>query len=153
MGRDVETEEATRIGPAGRIAAGLLLAVLGLISCLFAGLGFSDSLSSNTAGRVVLVSVFGAIGLGCFALAVRLVFNRPRRDGGLMSPFALRLTAMFFFGIPVISLATGAWRNNHLGLTWVLVMGVIYFSWGVALLRLASTRSRTSRSRSDRTQR
>lgn len=149
----METEESSRIGPAGRIAAGLLLAVLGLISCLFAGLGFSDSLSSNTAGRVVLVTVFGAIGLGCLAMAGRLVFNRPKRDGGLMSPFALRLTAMFFFGIPVISLATGAWRNNHLGLPSVLVLAVIYCSWAVALWRLASTRSRTSRSPSEKTQR
>ena len=58
-----------------------------------------------------------------------------------MGPVALRATALFFIGLPLLSLATGAWKNNHIPFLFVLAQAALYVSWGGALWTLASVRS------------
>lgn len=141
--RSTDPETAETMGRFGRVAAGILFAVLGVISMLSAGVGLTDSFSANPRGRVVFVAVFTLLGVVCSWFAYRLLLDRPRRDGGLMGPVALRATALFFIGLPILSLATGAWKNNHIPFLLVLAQAALYVSWGAALWRLASVRSAT----------
>lgn len=129
------------MGRFARIAAGILFAALGVISMLSASVGLTDSFSANPRGRVVFVAVFTLVGIICSWFAYRLLLNHPRRDGGLMGPLALRATALFFIGLPILSLGTGAWKNNHIPFLVVLAQAALYVSWGAALWKLASVRS------------
>lgn len=134
------------IGRRGQIAAGVLFALLALTACATAVVATTESFASKPEGRLVAVVFFGAIGVVCSWFAIRLLLNQPRPDGGLMPPLGLRATAAFFMVLPVVSLATGAWRNNSIPLPLVLAQSVLHWSWGVALLRLAVRRDRRSSS-------
>lgn len=66
-----------------------------------------------------------------------------------MGPIALRGTAAFFIGLPILSLATGAWKDNHIPFAVVLAQAALYISWGAALWRLASVRAAGARRESE----
>ena len=71
----------------------------------------------------------------------RLITLRPRPEGGLLSARVLRGAALFFLAVPVISLATGAWRQMNLPWPLFAFEAVLYLLIGRKLWRSAQSRS------------
>ena len=133
----VHKSEEESLGGCGRTAAGGLFLLLGLISAA------SSLASASVAERSqqIYASLLAAlISLACLLWAYRLLFDRPRKDGGLLSPITLRVFAVIYVGLPIASLATGAWRDNHIHPLFLVPQGLLYFAWGLALWRLATRR-------------
>ncbi len=135
--------------PISRILAGLMFLILGIISLLsaFAAATTAD-LSAKVWAQFVLAAVGGWLGASCLLFSYRLLLNRPRHDGGLLSPMSLRIGAAFFVGLPLASLATGAWKNNFT-FPWVLLPMIGYIVCGVSMWTLARIRSRQLQDRSE----
>ncbi len=87
---------------------------------------------------VALVSV--AISMILLFLATRLLFRRPRRDGGLLPPWALRLAASCFIALPIAALLAGQASHPRIGWFQLLVQGGIYLLVGARLFQLARAR-------------
>lgn len=76
----------------------------------------------------------------CLSTSWRLIANRSRPDGGLVSPLFLRGAAILFVAMPVFSLATGSWRTVRLNPAFVAFQTVLYIAMAITLVRLARRR-------------
>jgi hypothetical protein len=131
-----------RVGKFGRILAGsglLLLGVIAALSALVAGIQVLES--PRLVARWIVFGLSVALTWACLLFAYRLLLNRPRSSGGLLSPLALRLSALFFGGLPLLGFVTGAWRTSSQPKPWLIVQGVGYFLAAISLWRLARQRS------------
>ena len=133
------------LGRFARVSAGLLFVVLGLICSVTA---YVTTLTAEHRGQYVLPLVATFLAVVLFLWAYRLLLNRPRGDGGLVSSATLRLFAFVYIGLPIASFATGAWKNHRIPLMLLLPQAVMYIGWGVAMWRLA-VRRRSTRAGSD----
>jgi len=97
----------------------------------------SDYASS---GQMIVASVSIAVSMVLLFLAIRLLFARPRRDGGLLPPWALRLAASCFISLPIAALLAGQASHPRIGWFQFLVQAGIYLIVGVRLFRLARDR-------------
>lgn len=123
------------------MVGGLCLA-LGAIAALSVVVVADTLISKPRAfGPWVLLALSAWLAFTCLLFSARLLLNRPGAAGGLMSPASLRFAAVFFGGLPIASLFTGAWRNNHLPLVLVLLQCLVYLGICVSLFRLASRRA------------
>ena len=139
-------EEFPTVGRFGRLFTGSLFLFFGLVALASATVNLSQSRwSPAPRGTWILVSLGTWIAAVCLVFSYRLLLNRPNPSGGLMSPLSLRLAALFFGGLPVVTLVTGAWRNNPVPGIFVLLQGVVYVGIAFALLRLARRRSEANR--------
>jgi ATP-dependent Clp protease adaptor protein ClpS len=59
------------------------------------------------ARALVLVSAF------CLLVGCRLLFNRPTRNGSILSPLGWRMLAISFYGMCVASIAAAAYRDKN----------------------------------------
>jgi hypothetical protein len=127
------------------VAAGVLILVPGFLLG-WAAIGIPAGLGLSAAAIVMSVASLRGAAL-CLSTSLRLLFNRHRQDGGLVSPLFLRSAAVLFGGMPVIALATGSWRYSHLPASFLVAQGFSYFGIAGVLLKLAATRAkRTGRS-------
>jgi hypothetical protein len=132
-------EEDERLGRGARLSGGVLFLLLGAISGLTV---FVVGAVATETREYVLCAIAATISFACLFWAIRLLLNRPRRDGGLLSPIALVLFGVVYAGLPIAALLTGAWRNNQYSPVMVALQGCLYLSWGVAMFRLAVRRHR-----------
>ena len=125
------------LGRLARVSAGVLFLLLGLICALTA---YVTTLGAERRGQYVLALVATLIAVALLLWAYRLLLDRPRKDGGLVSPATLCLFALVYIGLPIASFATGAWKNNRIPLPVLLPQAIMYIGWGVAMWRLAARR-------------
>src|SRR5262245_23313713 len=124
---------------------GIIVGVLTIPVAALIGLGgiafvFDRSTAGRYLGPVVgLITIAAVVWL--LSLSWRLISNRPRRTGGLLSPFALRLIGTVMVLLPVIALVSGALLTDGPERWWRPIQGCIYFLVGVRLFRLAARRS------------
>ncbi len=86
---------------------------------------------------VSLGSIFLAGSLWVFYLSLRLLFVNPKSSSKFISPVGLKLVALAFAAIPIISLFTGTfWEKPlvHSSMT-IAYIGVVFRLWGMANLR------------------
>ncbi|HEY0229853.1 MAG TPA: hypothetical protein VGC55_01260 [Dokdonella sp.] len=92
------------------------------------------------AARLVGVS-FVMICLWILSLALRLAFDRPRADGGLVPALLLRLIAIYMIVVPVFLIITGraaSWSPVQYLQAAIFVFGS-FGMWRIAARRRAST--------------
>ena len=109
-----------------QVATGLVLGVLAL-GCGYASATLMFDL--NRKAPLLLISIGVILLLGCLWVlgkCVRLVIGRRIR-GGLMSPRALRVVAVFLLVLPVASLFTGYYRQMEPVAIFVATMYVFGF--------------------------
>ena len=90
---------------------------------------------------ISLSSVFLAGSLWMLSLSLRLIFISPKKAKGLMSPLGLKVVALIFALIPIISLITGTFWEKPLLYS---VMSVLYFGIVVRLWGLANSRGKNA---------
>lgn len=121
------------------IGAGVGLGLVGLPFLIAGGAGlwalaFRDPVPSLLA----LAAVSFVVGLFCVRTAIRMIFGLRREDGGVLSPFFLRIAALYFLAAPTalwFASERGSWRS------WGLVLELgFYFSAAGACLFLANRR-------------
>jgi hypothetical protein len=117
----------------------LLVGAIAALSALVAGIQVLES--PQLVARWIVFGLSAALTWACLLFAYRLLLNRPRTSGGLLSPLALRLSALFFGGLPLLAFATGSWRSSSLPKPWPVVQSVGYFLVAISLWRLARQRS------------
>ena len=124
------------------IIGGVLLLLFALIF-LWVGLGLAIGLRSEPSALKAIIaalSLYTLIRLLVFSW--RLILNRPRPGGGLLSPFALRVTGLFMVLLPMAGFFTG-WYEASSPRLWLNVFGgVVYIFAGGALILLARARSK-----------
>ena len=76
------------------------------------------------------------------SLSWRLILNRPRPTGGLLSPLTLRIIGAVMILAPPVAAVTGSLVVPAPELWWRVVLACIYFIAGFRLLRLAAARSK-----------
>jgi len=90
------------------------------------------------AGVVLLV-----VGFYCIVLSLRLVFLRPRRgDGGLLSPFALRVAAVCFITLPLSLFVLLPGFSVHLLLHIGILLACSAACWRLATYRRSVLQAR-----------
>jgi hypothetical protein len=100
---------------------------------VFSGFIFARTFgrSINT-GVVVILAVSTALGVLLTSAGARLITSRHRSDGGLFSPWILRLGGLIFILAPIASVLTKQYTY--------LFESVFCFSAGVACFALANRR-------------
>lgn len=137
-GRD---EASPILSTLGRIFRGLVVLLGGLV-LLYGGALFSlDALRRSI---TPLALVFGLLLLpfSChlFVRAWLLFANRPREEGLLLPPAALRVTAILMVALPVIAVVSTDWHLRQ-PMGWVtLLYALLYIAGAASLFRLASAR-------------
>jgi hypothetical protein len=113
---------------------GLVAGLLGAALLVFAALGASRGFGREVAISVVVILAV-ALGLGSllFVAGLRLVTGKRRSDGGLLSPWTLRLGGLIFFVGPIVMLFAKP------SLLMIVKAGAL-FGIGVACFSLANRR-------------
>jgi drug/metabolite transporter (DMT)-like permease len=88
----------------GVVAAFLGVALLGLF-----GVGLHRLHRSVPSSQVVFLCIVGALGMGLCVVALRLLTGKHRRDGGLFSPWVLRVGGVIFLFGPVAAILNRSW--------------------------------------------
>lgn len=109
---------------------------------LFASPFLLESGDYASSGQMIVASVSIAVSMVLLFLAIRLLFARPRRDGGLLPPWALRLAASCFISLPIAALLAGQASHPRIGWFQFLVQAGIYLVVGARLFQLARARER-----------
>jgi len=121
------------------VVAGVLLLVPAF---LLAWAGIAPLIYRQNPGVAMLVvsvaSLWGAA-LGV-SVSWRLIANRSRSDGGLVSPRFLKGAALLFAVLPIAALATGSWRSAKVPAAFLVVQALFYFAAARKLIRLAQRR-------------
>lgn len=84
--------------------------------------------------KVTLGSIFLAGSLWVFYLSLRLLFVSPKRGAKFISPIGLRVIALVFALIPIISIALGTfWEKPiiHSVMT-IAYIGIVFRLWDIA---------------------
>lgn len=113
-----------------------MLLLIPAVFLAWAGVGVP--LSDFAALLISVASLWGAV-LG-LSTSWRLLANRGRSDGGLVSPRFLRGAGVLFAALPVMSVATGSWREGQAHPAILVVQMLSYFATAIALFRLARRR-------------
>ena len=129
------------------IVTGTLSLLLGLVLAALGAVGVVGVVRGGfrgdeaPAGALVAAGVALALGLMCFVLAWRLLTGRGRKkDGGLLSPTALRLAALPFLALPMGHAVLALLKFGRLRL------GEFGISFGAAAAAWTAARYRSSRS-------
>ena len=121
------------------IGAGVGLGLVGLPFLIMGGAGFWALLFRDPAASILALAVVSfVVGLFCVWTAIRMIFGVRRQDGGVLSPFILRLAALYFAAAPILLWFVsdrGSWRS-----WWFLLERAFYFSAAGACLLLANRR-------------
>ena len=92
------------------VAVGLVATVIGVVLLGAFGLGMYRLAGGFTPGAVIIVLlIVGALGLVLSVIGLRLITGARRRDGGLFSPWTLRLGGIIFLFGPVAALLKHSW--------------------------------------------
>src|ERR1700733_9257664 len=99
--------------PASRflsIVVGVVVTVMGVALLGFFGLGLYRLSSGLPSPQImVFLCIVGALGLGLCVVGVRLLTGKRRRDGGLFSPWFLRLGGVIFLFGPGAAVLKRSW--------------------------------------------
>lgn len=119
--------------------AGILLTIVGLPFFLFGGAGIWELLVGELDVRLYAFAILSLI-VGAFSIWTggRLTLGLKRPDGGLLSPFVLRLGAFLFAVVPIFLLLASdsiSWRSF-----WMILELAFSFSAAGACLLLANRR-------------
>ena len=123
-------------------AVGLPAALLGIFL-----LAFSGFIALRAFGRpinaavVVILAISTALGVLLFSAGARLITSTHRSDGGLFSPWVLRLGDLIFIFAPIVFVLSKQYTH--------LLESVFCFSAGVACFALANRRQERSFSRAE----
>src|SRR4051812_34386123 len=110
---------------------GLIAGTTGAVLLLFSAVGALRTLGNTmTAGVATLFGISGAFGLLLVSAGVRLIWSRRRSDGGLLSPWVLRLGGIIFLCAPVAMITNRQYFH--------LVEAGVCVSAGVACFALAN---------------
>jgi hypothetical protein len=142
MTADMENDEEPplEVPRAVQIAAGIFLFLLAALA-LAGSLALVVMPPPRNPPLAVLAGGVSMLGsLWVLSASVRLVTGRRRRTGGLLSPFALRVTGVLFAVIPVAAFFTDAYRDSRYGSLRV-AQAISYLTITAALFRLASRRA------------
>jgi hypothetical protein len=127
------------------LVAGALVLVPGFLLA-WAAIGIPLGLGWTTATALMSAISVGGAAL-CLSASWRLLLDRHRKDGGLVSVPFLKASALLFGAMPILAVATGSWRSVDLPGWLLVVQGFGYFGSAAVLLRLAARRSRQDGSR------
>lgn len=131
-------EERRKRGPRWpRILGGLVLVLISLLFVAGSAALVFLSPSENLVARIV-GGVLCLVSLWLLVRGIRLLFDRPVRDGGLMSPLALRVAAVLFFCLPFIGLWTGYYQERGV---LAFLQALMYLLVSAVLWRMARARS------------
>jgi hypothetical protein len=122
------------------IGVGIFLALAALLLG-WAGIGsfvLTDPPKRMAMLPLSLAALAGA--LLCSSVSRRLIFNLPRRDGGLLSPWFLRCAGAGCVLLPVAAIATGSWRESGSPPAFLTLQVIVYLGAAVTLFRLARSR-------------
>ena len=113
---------------------GLIAGTTGAVLLLFSAVGALRS-SGNTmsAGLPTVLGISGALGLLLASAGVRLIWSKRRSDGGLFSPWVLRLGGIIFFCAPIAMITNRQYFH--------LIEAGVCVSAGVACFALANLRT------------
>jgi hypothetical protein len=86
---------------------------------------------------VSLGSIFLAGSLWVFYLSLRLLFVSPKGSTKFISPVGLKVIALVFAAIPIISIITGTFWEKPVvhSIMTIAYIGIIFRLWSVASLR------------------
>jgi hypothetical protein len=113
---------------------GLIAGATGAVLLLFSAVGALRSLGNTmTAGLATVLGISGALGLLLVSAGVRLIWSRRRSDGGLFSPWVLRLGGIIFFFAPIAMITNRQYFH--------LIEAGVCVSAGVACFALANLRT------------
>lgn len=128
------------------VPLGLLLLPITLLCVLGSSFLVVSPNVEVTALYIALVSIVLAGSLWVLLLSLRLVFGKPRRRRGFLGPYELRLIAITFAAIPVVSICVGTfWEKPVLhSLMTVGYAGIVISFW-----QLAKERSQAGQGESD----
>jgi len=124
------------------VIGGVLLLFFALIF-LWVGFGLAIGLRSEPSALKVIIaalSLYASVKLLVFSW--RLLLNRPRPGGGLLSPFVLRVTGLFMVLLPIAGFFTGWYEASSSRLWPNVFQGVVYIFAGGGLILLARVRSK-----------
>ena len=112
---------------------GLIAGITGTALLLFSGLGAFRSLGNTmTADLATVFGIAAALGFLLVSAGVRLIWSKHRSDGGLFSPWVLRLGGLIFVLAPIVFVIDKQYTH--------LLESVFCFSAGVACFALANRR-------------
>jgi hypothetical protein len=118
------------------LAAGVVSALFGVPLLLLGGFVIFSALKESTPTSMEVIGCV-ALAVGAFMslLAYRLISNKPRSDGGLVPPWALRVAGMgFIAGAPFY-----VWVNHSMVSAWH-ALGLV--TAGLACFGIATYRER-----------
>jgi hypothetical protein len=121
------------------VVAGVLLAVVGVPFFVVGGTALWAIIMGKLEDALYAFTILGiAIGAFCLWTGARMIFGLKRSDGGLLSPFVLRLAALFFAVGPIVLLVT----SDRLSLwsLWRVLELALFFAAAGACLVLANRR-------------
>ncbi|MBB3166961.1 hypothetical protein [Simiduia aestuariiviva] len=86
---------------------------------------------------VSLGSIFLAGSLWVFYLSLRLLFVNPKGSTKFISPVSLKIIALVFAAIPIISIVLGTFWEKPVvhSIMTIAYIGIVFRLWGVANLR------------------
>ena len=119
-----------------QVPAGIVLALLTLL-CGFAFIEMF--LLAPKRQSILAVGFVVLLLLPCFGVLMKCLrlITGQKVKGGLFSPIALRLAALFIFVVPIVGLFTGYYREMGPAAIWQAVM---YFLGAIGLRQLARNR-------------
>jgi uncharacterized membrane protein YuzA (DUF378 family) len=99
--------------PVSRVASvvvGMVVTAIGVALLGFFGLGLYRLTSGLPSSEVMVVlCIVGILGIGLCVVGLRLLTGKRRRDGGLFSPWFLRLGGVIFLLAPVAAILSRSW--------------------------------------------
>jgi hypothetical protein len=130
----METRYSAPVSRPATAFLGLVLTIIAAALLVLGGIGVYRLFQGPAPTDVkVVLGIVVILGVGLGSIGVRLLTGRRRRDGGLFSPWTLRLGGMFFLVAPVILIFA---QHSILGA--VEAIGMI--SAGVACFVIANRR-------------
>ncbi len=100
---DSHTPYSSTVGRKTSIAAGIALLLVGLPFLLLGAFGFFRIATTDIDEfHLGFAAVLFVIGVFCVSTAIRMMLGRKREDGGLFSPFVLRVAGTLFAIVPVL---------------------------------------------------
>jgi hypothetical protein len=130
-----------------QLVAGLFAAAVGSVLLFLGGvlLYILRTDAKAPAGMFLAGVVLLVVGCYCTVLSLRLMFLRPRkRDGGLLSPFALRVAAVCFIALPLSLFMLLPGLNVHLLLHFGILVACSAACWRLAIYRRSVLQARES---------
>jgi hypothetical protein len=131
-----EGQYSAPMSRAATLAAGVVSALFGVPLLLLGVLFLFSALRESTPTSTVVIG-FVALAVGAFMslMAYRLISNKPRSDGGLVPPWALRIAGVSF----IVAGPFLAWEKHSYLSMWHAIGSV---SAGLASFGIASYRER-----------